>query len=219
MIGRNLAQCKATFESLRQSLYPPGQLPTPQHHPQQPPHTFNPVYPSAPHKRPSMNTGPEQTDRDSKRRKSGTQTPTSAYPSHGPVLAPRPSNGGSPGLQSMPPSSAPSSGKKRGRPSKLEVERKQREAIERGEIIPSGSVAVSQGQEGARPGSFAPVTIAPAPAIRSPRSVMTPTQMSSSQVVDEQGPSMTTSTEAPGKKRKPRQTPKLKVNDFILAVR
>lgn len=161
-----------------------------------------------------MNPGPE-VDRDRKRRKSGTQTPTSTYPSHGPVLAPRPSNGsGSPGMQALPPSTAPSSGKKRGRPSKLEVERKQREAIERGEIIPSGSVAVSQGADGSRPGGFAPVTIAPAPAIRSPRSVMTPTQLSSPQVADEPGPSMPPSVEAPGKKRKPRQPPKPKVSDW-----
>jgi hypothetical protein len=150
-----------------------------------------------------MSSGP-----DTKKRKSGAETPTLARD-----LLPKPTTSNGPQMPTMTSSPAPTSQKKRGRPSKADVERKQREAIERGDIIPPASVASSpaglQGQDD-RPGAT-PVMILPAPSTRNPQSVVTPGHMLSPQMGVEHPPTPTMSGEAPGKKRKPRPTPKPKV--------
>lgn len=201
IIGRSLSQCKGAFDSLRHLPRPPSQLPTPQPQPQ-PFHTPNPVFTSAPNKRQSMTIMPGP---DTKRRKSGAETPTSSHM----MIAPKPSNGSQMAAMTSTPTTN-SNQKKRGRPSKADVERKQKEAIERGEVIlPSpaaSSPSVIQGQEGVRSGSFAPVTIALAPPGPSPQAVMTPAQLSSPQMATE-GQSMAVSGETGAKRRKPRLPP------------
>jgi len=153
---------------------------------------------------------------DTKRRKSGTETPTIARD-----ILPKPSNGSPMSMTTSSPATV--SQKKRGRPSKADVERKQREAIERGDIIPPAPVAAppagQQGQEEVRSGNFAPIMIAPAPApARSPPAPITPAHVLSPQLGLEQGPTqppVTMSGDPSGKKRKPRQPPKPKVGSLF----
>jgi hypothetical protein len=152
---------------------------------------------------------------DSKRRKSGTETPTARD------ILPKPSNGSGSPLTMTTPSPATSNQKKRGRPSKADVERKQREAIERGDIIPPAPAAASpaglQGQEEVRLGGFAPIMIAPAPApvpARSPQAAMTPGHVLSPQMSMEQVPPVTMSTDT-AKKRRARPPPKPKVRGLF----
>ncbi|PMD36718.1 hypothetical protein L207DRAFT_88538 [Hyaloscypha variabilis F] len=210
--GRNLAQCKHAFESMR--LAPHSQLSTPQPYPQ----TFLnpvPVYSSSSGgKRQSVNLqpGPDQK----RQRKSGGETPTLARD-----LLPKPTNpnGGSPMSTISSSPAATTSQKKRGRPSKADVERKQREAIERGDIIPPAptqSQAGPSGQDDSRP-SLTPKTLLPAPTrpedypqnYGNPQSALTPGH--GPQMVLEHGSPASMGGEPPGKKRKPRLPPKPKV--------
>ncbi|PMD66571.1 uncharacterized protein K444DRAFT_121359 [Hyaloscypha bicolor E] len=212
--GRNLLQCKHAFNSLQHG--PSSQLSTPQPFTQ----TFlnpPPVYSSSSGgKRQSMNMPPGPGPDQKRPRKSGAETPTLARD-----LLPKPANpnGGSPmsTMASSPP--ATTSQKKRGRPSKADVERKQREAIERGEIITPAaqSPAGMPGPDDSRSG-YAPVSILPAPP--GPRetvmggimpSILSPRTGSFPQMV--MGPDSPASigAEPTGKKRKPRPPPKPKV--------
>lgn len=163
-----------------------------------------------------MNMPPGPGPDQKRPRKSGAETPTLARD-----LLPKPANpnGGSPmsTMASSPPATA--SQKKRGRPSKADVERKQREAIERGEIITPAaqSPAGMPGPDDSRSG-YAPVSILPAPP--GPRetvmggimpSILSPRAGSFPQMV--MGPDSPASigAEPTGKKRKPRPPPKPKV--------
>ncbi len=156
-----------------------------------------------------MPPGPE-----SKKRKSGTETPTLARD-----LLPKPThpNNNSPSMTTMSSSPAPTSQKKRGRPSKADQERRQQEAMERGEILPPGPVASSAGLQGPddiRPHP-SPVSILPAP--RPPQTAVTPGQMLSPQIAMERGPSPTMGSEATVRKRRPKPPAKPKVsNSFKL---
>lgn len=211
--GRNILQCKHAFSSLQHG--PPSQLSTPQPFPQ----TFlnpQPVYSSSSgNKRQSMNLPPGPGPDQKRPRKSGAETPTLARD-----LLPKPANpnGGSPmsTMASSPPTTT--SQKKRGRPSKADVERKQREAIERGEIITpaSQSPAGMPGPDDSRSG-HAPVTILPAPpgprerAMGSMPSNLSPRAGSFPQMGMGHDPPASIGPEAPGKKRRPRPPPKPKV--------
>ncbi|KAE9378966.1 hypothetical protein N431DRAFT_149461 [Stipitochalara longipes BDJ] len=211
--GRNISQCKHALESMR--VGPPSQLSTPQPYPQTFLNPAPPVYTSSSSgKRQSMNLppGPEQK----RPRKSGAETPTLARD-----LLPKPANpnGGSPMSTMSSSPAATTSQKKRGRPSKADVERKQREAIERGDIIPPAPPTQSQaglsGQDDNRPG-LTPKTILPAPRPEdysqprgNPQSALTPGH--APQMVLEHGSPASMGGEPPGKKRKPRPPPKPKV--------
>jgi hypothetical protein len=197
-LGRDLSQCKHAFELQTRPLI---QLHTPQPYPQ----TFlnpAPVFPgsSGKHQSVSMPSGP-----DTKKRKSGAETPTLSRD-----LLPKPVISSS---RQMPtPTSPPETRqKKRGRPSKTDVERKQREAIERGDVIPPISVpsppAGLQGQDD-RPG-VTPVMILPAPSARNPQHFVTPGYVLSPEMGVEHGPNPTMGgdAESSGKKRKPRPPP------------
>jgi hypothetical protein len=201
--GRTLSECKSAFDSF--FWQPSNQLPTLQLQPQPQPQSFlvQPPFLGASHKRQSMNTisGP-----DSKRRKSGTEAPTTHN------ILPKPSNGSGSPLAMTTPSPATSNQKKRGRPSKANVERKQREAIERGHIIPPDLAVASpaglQGQD-IRLGGFAPIMPAPIPA-RNPQAAMAPGHILSPQMGMEQVPPVIMSADT-GKKRRARPPPKPKV--------
>jgi hypothetical protein len=152
-----------------------------------------------------MPPGPE-----TKKRKSGAETPTLARD-----LLPKPThpNNNSPSMTTMSSSPGPTSQKKRGRPSKADQERKQREAMERGEIITPGPVASSAGLQG--PDDIkphpSPVTILPAP--RPVQTAVTPGHMLSPQIAMERGPSPTMGSEATVRRRKPKPPPKPKVSN------
>ena len=143
---------------------------------------------------------------DTKKRKSGVETPNLARD-----LLPKPTTSNGPQMPTMTSSPAPTSQKKRGRPSKADVERKQKEAIERGDIIPPASVTSSpaglQGQDD-RPG-VTPVMILPAPSARNPQHFVTPGYVLSPETGVEHGPNPTMGgdAESSGKKRKPRPPP------------
>ena len=169
-----------------------------------------------------LQPGPEQK----RPRKSGAETPTLARD-----LLPKPANpnGGSPMSTMSSSPAATTSQKKRGRPSKADVERKQREAIERGDIIPPAPASQSQagpsGQDDSRT-SQTPKTILPAPRpeeypqnFGNTQSVLTPGH--GPQMVLDHGSPAPIGGEPPGKKRKPRPPPKPKVCgliDFLRAV-
>lgn len=156
-----------------------------------------------------MPPGPE-----SKKRKSGAETPTLARD-----LLPKPMhpNNNSPSMTTMSSSPASTSQKKRGRPSKADQERRQQEAMERGEILPPGPVASSvglQGPDDIRPHP-SPVTILPAP--RPSQTAVTQGLMLSPQIAMERGPSPTMGSEATVRKRKPKPPAKPKVSDSFQA--
>jgi hypothetical protein len=155
---------------------------------------------------------------DLKRRKSGPETPTLAR-----GLLPKPTNSNGSQMPTMTSSPATTSQKKRGRPSKADVERKQREAIERGDIIPPAptqSPAGLQGQDDSRPGST-PVMILPAPSTvtRSPQTALTPGLVPSPQMGIEHGPPAAMSGDGSGKKRKTRPPAKPKVCSLLSVLR
>jgi len=208
--GRNLSECKSAFDSF--FWQPSNQLPTLQLQPQLQPQSFlvQPPFLGASHKRKSTNTisGP-----DSKRRKSGTEAPTTHN------ILPKPSNSSGSPLTMTTLSLATSNQKKRGRPSKADIERKQREAIERGDIIPPALAAASpaglQGQEEVKPRGFPPIASAlasvPAPVpSRNPQAAMTQGHILSPQMGMEQVPPVIMSADT-GKKRRARPPPKPKV--------
>ena len=235
ILGRDLSQCKEAFETLRRQPGQPGSQPTqlqlqpqpqlqlqpqpqsqPQLQQQQQPQSFlkQTPFPSTSNKRQAMNM---ISGSDSKRRKSGNETPTTRD------ILPKPSNGSGSPLTMTTPSPATSNQKKRGRPSKADVERKQREAIERGDIIPPALAAASpaglQGQEEVRSGGFAPImpALAPAPApvlARNPQGAMTPGHILSPQMGMEQVPPVIMSADT-GKKRRARPPPKPKVRGLF----
>jgi hypothetical protein len=168
-----------------------------------------------------MNLPPGPGPDQKRPRKSGVETPTLARD-----LLPKPANpnpnGGSPmsTMASSPPTTT--SQKKRGRPSKADVERKQREAIERGEIITpaSQSPAGMPGPDDSRSG-YAPVTILPAPpgpretAMGSMSSNLSPRAGSFPQMGMGHDPPASIGAEPPGKKRRPRPPPKPKVRSLV----
>ncbi|PMD44771.1 hypothetical protein L207DRAFT_286342 [Hyaloscypha variabilis F] len=180
-VGRNLSQCIEAFELHSRS---PGQ-----------PQNIQP-YPQSFH-----NTVPR-----------GTRE--TIPPSR--LISPKPAHNFLPeitafqGAQMLTPDTSPAAmvqttaQRKRGRPSKAEVERRQREAIERGDIIPPPPVqTLPEGQPGQNyyiPDSL-PAVILPGPSLWSPAAVAPPGHM----------PSPHIGVEAPGKKRKPRPPPKPKV--------
>jgi hypothetical protein len=156
-----------------------------------------------------MPPGPE-----TKKRKSGAETPTLARD-----LLPKPThpNNSSPSMTTMSSSPTSTSQKKRGRPSKADQERRQREAMDRGEILPPGPVVSSAGLQGPddiRPHP-SPVTILPAP--RPSQTTVTPGHMLSPQIAMESGPSPTMGSEAIVRKRKPKPPPKPKVSNSFQA--
>jgi hypothetical protein len=152
-----------------------------------------------------MPPGPE-----TKKRKSGAETPTLARD-----LLPKPThpNNNSPSMTTMSSSPTSTSQKKRGRPSKADQERRQREAMDRGEILPPGPVVSSAGLQGPddiRPHP-SPVTILPA-LPRPSQTAVTPGHMPSPQIAMERGPSPIMGSEATVRKRKPKPPPKPKVS-------
>lgn len=154
-------------------------------------------------------------------RKSGAETPTLTRELLPKTVDP---NGGSPMSTMASSPAATTSQKKRGRPSKADVERKQREAIARGEVIPPGPQTSSQagmlGQDDSRPG-YSPVTILPAPPGQNltagkPQRTLSPAHSPSPQVGMGHGSeNPITSTENPGKKKKPRLPSKPKVCNLV----
>ncbi|PMD24268.1 hypothetical protein NA56DRAFT_32570 [Hyaloscypha hepaticicola] len=158
-----------------------------------------------------MPPGPEL-----KKRKSGAETPTLARDQRDILPKPTHPNNNSPSMTTMSSSPAPSSSqKKRGRPSKADQERRQKEAMDRGEILPPGPVASSVGLQG--PDDFrphpSPVTILPAP--RPSQTAVTPGHMLSPQIAMERGPSPTMGSEATVRKRKPKPPAKPKAQKSL----
>ncbi|CZR54665.1 uncharacterized protein PAC_04549 [Phialocephala subalpina] len=124
--GRTLNQCRTAFESLR-SAYPPPSFQAPI------PHVPNVQNIQIPRKRPSdtvlepymgMQIPP------GKRRQSGMEAMAGSR-----EILPKPPNGGSPISTASSP--APPQQKRRGRPPKTEVERRNRDAIQRGDVFPA----------------------------------------------------------------------------------
>ncbi|KAL2074302.1 hypothetical protein VTL71DRAFT_8080 [Oculimacula yallundae] len=168
--GRTPNQCKDVFENLRNNSSVPSFHTQPQSQNQIQSPTQSHLIPissvtSSAVKRKSTSgsfesysPGPAQ-----KRRQSSADPVTTARHRD---IHPKPSNTGSPLSQAPFPTSEP---KKRGRPSKKDVERKQQEAIARGEVLPLVSSSSmmsyqSQGEDVSTPG-YLPILPAIAPAL------------------------------------------------------
>ncbi|KAI9050185.1 hypothetical protein LZ554_006326 [Drepanopeziza brunnea f. sp. 'monogermtubi'] len=166
--GRNLKQCKDAFEALRPS--PPTQVYQFQAHSQSLP-ALSPIIASAGIKRKSPGHlelfSPAS---DPKRRQSNDPVPTARD------IRPKPppSNGSPLSMGSF----HPSEPKKRGRPSKKDVERKQAEAIARGDIIPPATTTPLLGYASHNNevgmSNYAPIL--PTPPSMTPAHVYGPTQ-------------------------------------------
>jgi hypothetical protein len=142
---------------------------------------------------------------NTKRQKYGTETLARN-------IFPKPSNGSPVSMTTSLPVTV--SQKKRGRPLKADVEHKQREAIERGVIIPPTPVAAGHlGYDEFRSGNFAPIcNCARTRAARNPQVLKAPSQVPSLLMSNESVTTSLRSGDFPGKKRKSRQSPKPKVS-------
>ncbi|KUJ12777.1 uncharacterized protein LY89DRAFT_192736 [Mollisia scopiformis] len=188
--GRTLKQCKAAFESLRPALPPPL-----------PPHPVH-AYPAPtqpfqiPPKRKSESAilGPPymQAEPPAKRRQSGMEPMVGARD-----IRPKPPNGGSPISMSSTPPTAPQ--KRRGRPPKAEVDRRNRDAMQRGEVFPAQFLPPTTEEFATSP--YTP--IAPTPPVLAPGP---PTP----QGYIEQTPPDTQAEDSPGRKKRPKAPPKPK---------
>jgi hypothetical protein len=181
-IGRTVKMCMDMFNNLRPS----------QHIPYSGMSTIASVSTSskrksAPDAFEHLMTGPPP-----KRRQSGVENAPAAR-----EIRPKASNGGSPNLaSSMPTTQA----KKRGRPSKADAERKQLEAIQRGEVIPPAHITPKAGQQPGESVMSTYMPIAPTP---------TATPLTPQPMTHEQSPRGRTEKEAteapigdsPGKKK------------------
>ncbi|KAG4431690.1 hypothetical protein IFR05_012835 [Cadophora sp. M221] len=197
--GRTLKQCKDVFESLRSSPAPPIFQAQIQSQSQSQSQSHNLPVPmssvassgikrkSAPGTLEVFSSGPPP-----KRRQSSGDPVVIARD-----IRPKPSNG-SP-LSSMTTSFPTPEPKKRGRPSKKDVERKQQEAIARGDILPPApSMTTYQvpGEDVSVSG-YATILPAVAPALHYAPSSGTPVERD-----------IPESAGSPGKKRRPKATPK-----------
>ncbi|EKD20270.1 AT hook domain-containing protein [Drepanopeziza brunnea f. sp. 'multigermtubi' MB_m1] len=193
--GRNLKQCKDAFEALRPS--PPTQMYQFQAHSQSLP-ALSPIIASAGIKRKS----PGQLElfspaSDPKRRQSNDPVPTARD------IRPKPppSNGSPLTMGSF----HPSEPKKRGRPSKKDVERKQAEAIARGDIIPPATTTPLLGYAShnneAGTSNYAPIL--PTPPSMTPAHVYGPTQSTPMRKGSPES-----AAEVPGKRKQAKATPK-----------
>ncbi|KAH7360842.1 hypothetical protein BKA65DRAFT_547556 [Rhexocercosporidium sp. MPI-PUGE-AT-0058] len=191
--GRTLKQCKDVFESLRPSHPAPVFPPHVQNQSQIQSHNL-PISsaPSPGIKRKStsgtleaFSSGPAP-----KRRQSSSDP---VIPARDRTIRPKPLNGSPLSIAASFPTPEP---KKRGRPSKKDVERKQQEAIARGDIIPPGPSMTSyqvSGEEVSVPGY---ATIRPQPLQYAP-GPGTPIERD-----------IPESAGSPGRKRRPKAAPK-----------
>jgi hypothetical protein len=187
-IGRTVKMCMDVFDTLRLS----------QHHPYSGMSTAVNISTSSKRKSAPDAFEHPMTGPPPKRRQSGVETVPNTR-----EIRPKASNGGSPiPTSSMPPTLA----KKRGRPSKADAERKQLEAIARGEVIPPAQIT----PKGVHPGESLMggyMPIAPTP---------TTTPLTPQPIAHEQSPLGLTEKEttepaigdSPGKKKRPRAAPK-----------
>jgi hypothetical protein len=189
-IGRTVKMCMDMFNSLRSG----------QHHPYSGMSTIASVgtsskRKSAPDAFEHLMTGPPP-----KRRQSGVENvPTTRE------IRPKASNGGSPN----PASSIPTTqAKKRGRPSKADAERKQLEAIQRGEVIPPAHITPKSGQqlgEGVM-STYMPIAPTPTPTA-TPLTPQPMTQEQSPRGLTEKEAAETAIGDSPGKKKSRSRAP------------
>ncbi|KAH7418502.1 hypothetical protein BKA64DRAFT_200807 [Cadophora sp. MPI-SDFR-AT-0126] len=197
--GRNLKQCKDAFESLRFSppapIFQPHLQSQSHGHSQSQSQSHNLPVPSASSgiKRKSapgaMEPFSPAAGPPAKRRQSSGDPVSTARD-----IRPKPSNGSPLSMTSFPTQEP----KKRGRPSKKDVERKQQEAIARGDILPpvSSMGYQMQGEEVSVSG-YAPILPAVTPTLQYAPSPGIPIER---EIPESAG--------SPGKKRRPKATPK-----------
>ncbi|KAE8449171.1 hypothetical protein EG329_008555 [Mollisiaceae sp. DMI_Dod_QoI] len=190
--GRTMSQCKAAYDSLLRNV------------PALPPPAFSappPPLQSIAQKRksePFMEHSYMGPVPPAKRRQSGVETIPGARD-----IRPKPPNGGSP--VSMASSPAPPQ-KRRGRPPKTEVERRTRDAIQRGELFPAQSSSLPPtAEEFSSP--YAPIAPSPAPA-PGPPTPQAPIEQTTPEIQADDSPGKKKRQRAPAKPPKappPRQ--------------
>jgi hypothetical protein len=184
--GRTVKMCMDAFNNLRSG----------QHHPYSGMSTIASVSTlskrkSAPDAFEHLTTGPPP-----KRRQSGVETVPITREIRPKAGSPNPAS-------SMPTTQA----KKRGRPSKADAERKQLEAIQRGEVIPPAHITPKAGQQPGESVMSTYMPIAPTPTA-TPQTPQPMTHEQSPRGLTEKEAAETAIGDSPGKKKRSRAPPK-----------